>query len=273
MGRRDDLAEFLRSRRAAVDPADVGLPVIGRRRSPGLRREEVAMLAGVSVSWYTWLEQGRPIKVSRQVLDALARTLRLDNAEHAHLLVLATDEGSVAPAALDIPDAIIRMLEALEPSPAYVLGPRWEFLAWNRSQARLYPSVESLEPVQRNLLWIVFAGPSIHDLIVDWDLEARHLMAQFRADTATMRDDPVVTDLVETLRSASEPFARWWTDHDVAGFHTRLRRYDHGLAGPLVFEYQQFTSAEWPHLHVAVQLPVPGDDSTARLAAVESSVE
>jgi transcriptional regulator with XRE-family HTH domain len=271
MGRRDDLAEFLRARRAAVNPRDVGLPEpdrhdSGRRRAPGLRREEVALLAGVSVSWYTWLEQGRPINASRQVLDALARTMRLDAAQHAHLLALASDPESSSPVDIDVPDAIARLLGALDPSPAYVLGPRWEFLAWNDAQARLFPQVTELESRQRNLLWIVFAAPSIRDLIVDWENEARFLLAQFRADTASMRDDPLVAELVGELRDTSDEFRTWWAQHDVSGFHTRLRRYHHLAAGDLIFEYQLLASVEWPQLRVVAQLPVPGDDSTARLA-------
>ncbi|MGD9792482.1 MAG: helix-turn-helix transcriptional regulator [Acidimicrobiia bacterium] len=271
MGRRDDLAEFLRARRAAVNPRDVGLPEpdrhdSGRRRAPGLRREEVALLAGVSVSWYTWLEQGRPINASRQVLDALARTLRLDAAQHAHLLALASDPEASSPIDIDVPDAIARLLGALDPSPAYVLGPRWEFLAWNEAQARLFPQVTDLDARQRNLLWIVFAAPSIRDLIVDWENEARFLLAQFRADTASMRDDPLVAALVSELRERSDEFRTWWAQHDVSGFHTRLRRYHHGEVGDLIFEYQLLASVEWPQLRVVAQLPVPGDDSTARLA-------
>ena len=275
--RHRDLGDFLRTRRAAVDPVDVGLPVGVRRRAPGLRREEVALLAGVSVTWYTWLEQGRPINPSRSVLDALARALLLDDAEHAHLLVLA-DEGG-GPAATLVadddappPDALVRAVESLEPSPAYLLGPRWEYLAWNAAQGRLYPSAVDLDPDDRNLLVIVFTDPAARALIVDWEVEARHLLTEFRAATAGRHDDPGLADLVDRLRAASSAFDRWWTDHDVAGFRSRLRRYDHPVAGLLTFEYQAFVPAEWPAYRLVSQLPVPGDDSTARLAAVSPSV-
>jgi transcriptional regulator with XRE-family HTH domain len=265
---RADLAEFLRQRRAAVDPVDVGLPRGGRRRASGLRREEVALLAGISVTWYTWLEQGRPINVSRAVLDALARTLLLDEAQHEHLIALAAPEESAdAPRDEPPPDALLRALAALDPNPAYLLGPRWEYLAWNESQGRLYPQAAGLPEADRNLIWIVFTEPEARGLIVDWELEARFMLSQFRADTTPIRSDPAVVELVDRLTAASPEFAAWWPAHDVSGFHTRLRRYRHAEAGDLVFEYQQLTPVEWPHVRLVGQLPVPGDDSAARLAA------
>jgi transcriptional regulator with XRE-family HTH domain len=268
--RRDDLADFLRARRAAVSPADAGLPEGPRRRTPGLRREEVAMLAGVSVTWYTWLEQGRPINASGDVLDALARTLRLSSVERAHLHTLA--ERTVPPAppgdpGLGAPVALERLVDSLEPQPAYVLGPAWQFLAWNPAQERLFPHLGALPEPDRNLLWLVFAVPAIRELIVDWPTEARRIMAEFRADSAARRDHPDVAGLVDRLKAASPEFASWWADHDVAQFTTRLRHFDHPRAGRLVFEFQQLTPVEWPDLKVVCQLSVPGDDSAARLAA------
>jgi transcriptional regulator with XRE-family HTH domain len=264
------LAEFLRARREAVAPAQVGLPAGRSRRTPGLRREEVAMLAGVSLTWYTWLEQGRRINASADVLRAIGRALRLDDAGIDHLTALG-QPASAAPAVTafgpdDVPTALRRLIERFEPAPAYVLGPRWEMAAWNAAQARLYPRVESLPDEDRNLLWILFADPSTRDLIVDWDLHARQALAEFRASTTAMRDDPLMSDLVERLRAASPDFERWWAEHDVARFETRLRRFHHPVAGLLTFEYQLLAPAEWPALTVAVQLPVPGDDSAQRLA-------
>lgn len=266
--RRDELAAFLRARRNALSPADVGLPPGRSRRTPGLRREELALLAGVSVTWYTWLEQARRINVSTDVLEALARALRLDDAERQHLLTLAAhNPGPAAEEVTDAPDALIRLIAAMEPAPAYVLGPRWEILAWNRAQARLSPQVGRLSPPERNLLWIIFAEPSVRDLLVDWPGQARRILAEFRAGTATRRDDPQVLALVDDLLARSVEFAEWWAHLDVAQFQTRLRAYRHPRAGELVFEYQQLTPSEWPALRVCVQLPVPGDDSAERLAA------
>jgi hypothetical protein len=155
----------------------------------------------------------------------------------------------------------------MEPAPAYVLGPRWEFLAWNQAQARLYPPIERLDGVRRNLLWVVFAEPSTRVLIEDWAEQARRILAEFRAATAALRTDPIVRRLVDELTTISPEFTEWWRAQDVAQFRTRIRRYRHARAGDLVFEYQQLTPSEWPTLRVVCQLPVPGDDSAARLAA------
>lgn len=267
---REELAALLRARRNALTPGDVGLPTGRARRTPGLRREEIAMLAGVSVTWYTWLEQGRRINVSADVLEALARALRLDDAERQHLLTLAARAPATAAGTddvTDVPDALMRLITSMEPAPAYILGPRWEFLAWNRPQARLYPMIDRLDGDDRNLLWAMFAEPSVRTLLDDWPAQARRILAEFRAGTAAWRDDPHVVALVDRLRDASSEFAEWWPQLDVAQFQTRLRTYHHPRAGELVFEYQQLTPSEWPSLRVVCQLPVPGDDSAERLAA------
>ena len=267
MNQRDELGAFLRSRRDALTPADVGLPAGRARRTPGLRREEVSLFAGVSVTWYTWLEQGRRINASVDVLEALARALLLDDAGRRHLLALAAPVPTAAATIEQAPDALVRLIASMEPAPAYVLGPRWEFLAWNQAQARLYPMIERLAEQDRNLLWVIFAEPSARELLVDWPAQARRILAEFRAGTATLRTDPGVVALVERLRATSAEFADWWTQADVAQFRTRVRADHHRRAGSLVFEYQQLTASEWPSLKVVCQLPVPGDDSAARLAA------
>ena len=271
MHRRDELAAFLRARREALRPEEVGLPPGRGRRTPGLRREEIALLAGVSVTWYTWLEQGRPINASTDVLGALARSLRLDEAGRQHLLALtARDQAEAVPDVDEAPDALVRLIASMHPAPAYVLGPRWEFLAWNEAQARLYPMIEHLSGDDRNLLWVVFAEPAARALIVDWPDQARRIMAEFRAGTAGLRTDSRVVALVDRLRAASPEFAEWWAQQDVAQFQTRVRRYHHERAGELAFEYQQLTPSEWPGLKVVCQLPLPGDDSAERLAAWRS---
>ena len=263
---RKELAEFLRARRESTRPEQVGLPPGRGRRTPGLRREEVALLAGVSVTWYTWLEQGRRINASDHVLLAIGRALRLDDAGQEHLIAL-TDPGTASVAApTEAPSALVRLLDSLMPSPAYVLGPHWEFVAWNTAQARLYPRIVELEPPRRNLLWVLFADAATRDLIVDWDIHARQALAEFRSATSSVRHDPAMTELVGILTEESNEFAAWWPEHDVSGFETRLRRFSHPAAGELTFEYQQLTPAEWPSLKVVAQLGVPGDDSAERLA-------
>ena len=266
MDHRSELAEFLRARRDAVTPEQVGLPRGPGRRIPGLRREEVAMLAGVSITWYTWLEQGRRINASPDVLSAIGRALRLDEAGADHLLGLAQPWAAPIDAPQEAPSALVRLIESMEPAPAYVLGPRWEFLAWNAAQARLYPRIVDLHGLERNLLWALFADPFTRELIVDWDIHARQALAEFRAGTTVLRGDPDLAELVEKIAAESDEFAAWWPEHDVAHFETRIRRFRHPAAGVLTFEYQQLAPVEWPGLRVTCQLPVPGDDSAERLA-------
>ena len=224
------------------------------------------MLAGVSLTWYTWLEQGRRINASPDVLCAIGRALRLDDAGIEHLLALAHPTPAPIEAPSEAPTALVRLIDALDPAPAYVLGPRWEFLAWNSAQARLYPRIADLDGLERNLLWVLFADPATRELIVDWDIHARQALAEFRAGTGGLRGDPDFADLVDKLRAESAEFAEWWPEHDVSGFETRLRRFRHPAAGLLTFEYQQLAPVEWPGLRVTVQLPVPDDDSAERLA-------
>jgi hypothetical protein len=204
------------------------------------------------------------------VLRAIGRALKLDGAGIQHLVALGQPSAPPLVAAPigpdDVPSALRRLIDAFEPAPAYVLGPRWEFAAWNSAQTRLYPAIEALAEEDRNLLWVLFADPYTRDLIVDWDIHARQAMAEFRASTTPIRDDPAVLALVDRLSKSSSEFEQWWPEHDVARFETRLRRFNHPAAGLLTFEYQLLSPAEWPSLTVAVQLPVPGDDSAQRLA-------
>jgi len=212
------------------------------------------MLAGVSLTWYTWLEQGRRINASDDVLLSIGRALRLDDAGLDHLLSLTEPGTATVDAPTEAPSALVRLLDS------------WEFVGWNAAQARLYPRIADLEPPRRNLLWVLFADPATRELIVDWDIHARQALAEFRSATSSVRHDPSMTELVAVLGEESEEFAQWWAEHDVSGFETRLRRFQHATAGELTFEYQQLTPAEWPSLRVVAQLPVPGDDSAERLA-------
>ena len=276
MRRRLDIAEFLQARRAHLQPADVGLAPGVRRRTKGLRREEVALLADVSVSWYTWLEQGRQVNVSVDVLDSLARALRLDAVEHAHLLGLAGHPnrrplgGGIEHDLDDVPGTVRRVLDALDPCPAYLLGPRWDLLARNQAHRRLYPSLDDLGAEDRNLVHIVFTRPEVRAVIDGWEDEARRILSQFRADTVAHRDDPEVVALVARLHEESDEFAQWWPRHDVAGFDPHRRSFIHPQAGRLSFEISQLVPAASPDLRIVALVGLPGDDSIQRLATVGS---
>jgi transcriptional regulator with XRE-family HTH domain len=264
---RADLSEFLKARRAALTPADVGLPAGQRRRTTGLRREEVASLADVSVSWYTWLEQGRAIKASADVLDALARALKLDDVERNHLFALAgyPQRGPIRPGATAASPAVGRLLDSLVPAPAYLLEARWDLIAWNEPFALLFPRVLDLDVEDRNLVWIVFADADARALIGNWEHEARRVLSQFRAEIVPWRDDPAVVRLVARLQERSEEFAQWWPRHDVGAFETHRRVFHHPRAGRLEFETQQLVPVGEPDQRIVVHLPIAGDDSAQRL--------
>ncbi|MGW1838612.1 helix-turn-helix transcriptional regulator [Streptomyces sp. NPDC002067] len=253
--RRRVLAEFLRSRRERVSPKAAGLPSGPRRRTPGLRREEVAALSGVSVTWYTWMEQGRDITVSRQVLESLARVLRLSPAEARHLSALA---GHAPPGPAPVRDAgpaLHRLVDALDPHPAYVLAPNWDLLAWNRAEAGLIGSPATWADPGRNLLRRVFTHPPVRALLADWPGQARALLEQYRASADRHLGDAAFEELTAELCARSEEFRTWWGTHDVAEFRPARRRFDHPRLGRLTFDYVKLAAVDAPGVTVVSCLP------------------
>lgn len=257
--RRAELGAFLRRRRGEVVRADRGLPGAGPggRRPLGLRREEVCYLAGMSVSWYSWLEQGRDINPSRQVLDAVSRALELDDAEHDYVLSLAGHASSAG----DTPDPeqpppghVHRLLDALE-APAFALTRFWRIRAWNAAYARLFPPIAEVPVAERNLLWLLFTDPAVRDLLPDWDVDVRRFLAEFRAEVAPRLGDPELDALVARLTAASEEFRAWWPDRDVHGFVSRRRRFRHPERGVLTLEHHLVTLADPPDLRLVIYLP------------------
>ncbi|MFC8599992.1 helix-turn-helix transcriptional regulator [Isoptericola sp. NPDC057191] len=234
------LGEFLRERRGRIGPGDVGLPVSGRRRTPGLRREEVAQLAGVGVTWYTWLEQGRARNVSDQVLDAVARVLRLDAAERRHLLALAGREAAVAPG----PPAEVRpeqlaVLEQLLPYPAAIQTDCYDLLAANRAYRYLFDDLDARPPDERNCAWLMFTDPRWRAALGDTeDVVLHNIAARLRAREPEHRDDPRWSALLARLRATSPDFVRHWESYDVAGDGTQLRRYRSARVGRLEVHFQ-----------------------------------
>jgi transcriptional regulator with XRE-family HTH domain len=263
---RRELADFLASRRRQLAPAAVGLPAGTNRRTPGLRREEVALLAGVSHTWYTWLEQGRDIRPSRQVVDALARTLQLSAAEREYVLRLSGNDPVTTVEALDaMPEHLQGLMDALGSSPAYAITSSWSIVGWNRAYERLYPGVAELAPGDRNLLWVVFTDPAVRELLGDWDADSRRFLTQFRAEVGPRLADPAVVDLVTRLQAASPAFREGWASHDVDRFTSTERRFEHPAVGSLVLEHHQLTPADAPGLQLVVYTAA-GAGSAAKLA-------
>jgi len=265
-----ELADFLRTRRRHITPESVGIALSGQRRTPGLRREEVSVRSGVSLTWYTWLEQGRDIKPSRQVMDALARTLQMSPAEHEYVLRLTghSTEPALSQLTVRLPPHGQRLLDALGIFPAYAITHNWSIVGWNRAYENLYPNVASTPLGQRNLLWLVFTDPYVRDLLADWTTDSRRFLTQFRAEAGSRVHEPAFADLIERLQDVSEPFRRGWASHDVDHFTSRERRFHHPGVGELLLEHHRLAPSDNPDLHVVVYTAAPETDTAHKLAVL-----
>jgi len=270
--RRDELRAFLRSRRARVSPADVGLPDGGaRRRTPGLRREELAALAGVGVSWYTWLEQGRDIHPSPEVLDALARALRLDAAERATLFALARTElplpESSAAGTGDDPDdgrpLLASLVQALHPMPAYLLGPMTQILAWNPAASALFGSPGHLSSERRSLLWMLLIDPGDARDNPGREGTARNMVARFRSEYAQHAGEPAYEQFIAELGRRSPWFAEWWGEHEVNDTQRGTKTIEHPTLGTLRLHHAQTVPTGAPELRLTIYAPA---DAATRAA-------
>ena len=242
-----ELADLLRSRRERLQPADVGLPAGVRRRTRGLRREEVAELASISTTYYTFLEQGRDVRPSRQVLDALARALRLAPAERLHLHQLAYgDPAAPEAAAEELSADVVALVGRLDPHPAYVTGRRWDVLAANRAARALWTDWPSLPAADRNMLWWTFTDPAARTVFVDWETEAAATLARFRAAAARHPDDPGFTELLDRARAASPEVRAWWPRHDVAPLASGTKRIRHPGLGEIELRHVVLQLADDP---------------------------
>jgi transcriptional regulator with XRE-family HTH domain len=266
--RRAELADFLRRRRASITPDDVGLPNGGRRRTPGLRREEVAQLAGVGTTWYTWLEQGRDVRASLEVLEAIARALRLTHAERTHLILLGRGEDPppCKQPAERVSPTLKRLINNLGPNPAYVLGRRWDYLAWNEAAAALFGDYASVPRAARNHVWLTFMDPPRREMFSDWERSARLLVAKFRADSARHLGDPEFEELIHALRQSSPEFCRAWKKHEVSRGGEGRKEIHHPEEGLMVFEMAVFNPQESPDQRLVLYSPVPEHDTPAKLA-------
>jgi transcriptional regulator with XRE-family HTH domain len=264
--RRRELADFLRTRRAALTPRDVGLPEGGRRRTPGLRREEVAQLAGVGTTWYTWLEQARDVRASRGVLEAVGAALRLTPAEHRHLMRLGRGEEVELPASGEAVSGTLRRLIAnLGANPAYLLGRRWDYLAWNEATVALFGDPGELEPERRNHVLSLFTDPRRRAIVTDWDATVRIVVARFRADAARHVGDPDFEALLEVLQRESPEFRRLWKRHEVEGDMTGRKVLLHHELGYLVFEHAALRPAEATDQRLILYSPLPEEDTAAKM--------
>lgn len=251
-----ELGNFLRSRREKLSPEAVGLSNERRRRTPGLRREEVAELAGISVDWYIRLEQGRAVSPSVTTVDALARALNFGAVEHAHLRNLAQGAQRRAFVRERVPETIQHLLQSLE-QPAYVIGRRWDLLAWNAAAVDVLTDFGRLAEEDRNILSYMLTDPDARTLFgAAWADEAKRMVSQFRGTYDFWAGDPGFLDLVERLRRGSHEFTIWWEAHDIRSLGSGRKRLNHPTRGVLHFEYATFQCNDDPALKLAIYTPV-----------------
>jgi transcriptional regulator with XRE-family HTH domain len=265
---RAELSDFLKSRRARISPATVGRQIGQRRRTPGLRREEVADLAGVGLTWYTWLEQGRDIRVSPQVLAAISRALQLEPAERTHLFRLA---GQAPPAPEPVADSLSprlrRVLDGWDPFPAHVAGRRRDILAWNRASDAIY-GWSRLPEDKRNTLWWAFMVPATRRLMHNWERESALVVAAFRADAGRDVVEPDYQELIGELLEGSADFAAIWARQDVRGRPEGRKLLDHAELGRLDLEFTIFQVSEQPTLRLYLYTPADDGPTESKLRTI-----
>lgn len=257
------LGAYLRDRRGKLDPAALGFPS-ERRRTPGLRREEVARRANISPTWYTWLEQGRGGAPSADVLDRIARALMLTDVEREHLFLL----GLGRPPEVryrkndDVTPRLQRVLDALDPSPAVIRTATWDVVAWNRAATAMLMDYGSLPPEQRNILRFIFLDPRARTAQYNWESVARFALGAFRVDAARAGASAEVEPLIDELCRLSPEFEAMWRDNDVRGPHGEaVKHIRHAVAGPLAFEYSTFSVDGRTDLAMVVYNPATAEDA------------
>lgn len=264
--RRRELADFLRIRRTRLTPAHVGLPAGARRRTPGLRREEVAQLAEIGVTWYTRLEQEWDIRVSPAALEGIAHALRLAPEERRHLFLLA--DQPLPPAAPPLEETVSPeihyLLDSLGTMPAQVLGRRYDCLAYNAVAGRVFDHTAP-PPHPRNLVWSLFTDPARRAFHVDWESVAQKVLAEFRADSARYPGDPWFTELIADLHRASPEFRAWWPRHDVRGVLDGRKEILHPVVGSLVFQHTTLSIPANPDCKLMLYVPLPEADTAAKV--------
>jgi transcriptional regulator with XRE-family HTH domain len=262
---RRELGEFVRAHRERLTPAAIGVPSGARRRTPGLRREEVAQLCGLSTTWYTWIEQGRDVSASPESLARLAGVLRLSRAERSYLFDLAgrRDPEPVGGHSGHVPPAVLACVETIA-APAYILDRTWSALSWNASAARLFVGWLDRSG-ETNLLRFIFLRPGARSLICDWEVRARRVAAEFRAASSAYHDDPALRALIGELRERSPEFAWFWQQHGVLEREGGERTFNHPKDGFLRYQQVTFDLASQTDLKLTILIEVKG--GTGRAAA------
>lgn len=267
--RRAELADFLKTRRARLRPEQFGLPAFSRRRTQGLRREELAQLVGVGVSWYTWLEQGRAIQVSDHLLSRLADILQLDWEERSHLFALAQEPIMKKPQEEDSEPrnaAYQAILDGLGIYPTILIDRCLNAVAWNESASRVLGTFASYDEREKNMVWRIFMNATLRARLVHWERAARLSLAFLRAKSDQYAEEVWFTDLIDDLWQASPEFRSWWPEHEIRLTCHDLYEIDHPQVGRLMLQATNLVEPSRPDLRLAVLTPLPQEDTAVKLA-------
>ncbi len=262
--RKKELGRFIKTKRNNITPESLGLPRGNRRRTPGLRREEVAQMSGVGITWYTWLEQGRDIQVSQEVLVSIARVLKLTEVETRHMLDLGNPQASSyeTKKRTGIDPIVQRVLDSLHYSPAFVMDKSWNILAWNEAAIAVFGDFETLNKKECNMIWLMFKAPNYRKLFVDWDHHARGIVARFRSSISHMIAEPNTSQFINDLCQSSDIFNTWWHSHEVEDNTVLTKKLQHPIMGELIFDFCSLEISGKSDLTIIINTPAP-DTSTS----------
>lgn len=268
-----ELGNFLKTRRNSIIPAQVGLPAGIRRRTPGLRREEIAQLAGIGLTWYTWLEQGRQINVSDQVLESLSKVLMLNAEERKHLFTLAMKPipNENYRNAGQLNDTLQHVLDSLETSPAYIIDQRWNICGWNKSACQVFGDFSQINESERNVVYMMFCKNEYMELFDDWEFHAKGIIARFRVMCGINIDDPWITDFTNNLKEKSSDFNMWWSMYKIHSMSDIIKELSHPVVGKLVFEFNSFDVSDNPNLKMLIHTPVQGTGTIDKMKHLVNS--
>jgi len=265
-----ELADFLKTRRAKILPSQIGISSTMRRRTPGLRREEVAQLAGIGLTWYTWLEQGREIHVSTQVIESLSKVLLLDKQERIHLYLLANQ-----PVPTDIPvyqgtvsPILQHVLDSLTFSPSLVTDQRWNVVAWNKAACLMYGEFSEMNVRERNIVWAMFTDQKYKRLFADWTLHAKGLLGRFRSTCGQYNEDSWLVQFINDLSMQSPEFNSWWPLHEIESNREKYKQLNHPIAGILDFEVSNFDVSDNSGLKMIIHTPLSGMDTALKIKSL-----
>ena len=262
--RHTELGDFLKALRNRTKPEQLGMEPGSRRRTPGLRREEVAQLAGIGITWYTWLEQGRTINVSESVLGSLSRVFRLTDEERAHLYTLANmplpqqDDHSA-----DVNDRVLHLFRRMDSlyCPSYIIDQHWNIVVWNQCATTVFGDFKRLPADGRNMIHLMFADQQYMSLFTSWELHAKEMLARFHASFAQHIDDPWFADFIARMKRESEQFSSWWTLYDVNSMTNIVKHVRHPTMGELTFDFLVLDIEDNHNLRMIIYNP---DEATAR---------